>query len=64
MERLKAQIRKITQNPETAGEFLIGNKRGEKKLYIPPFRLIFIYKRDDDTLYLLDFDKRDIIYRK
>lgn len=63
IKRLQNHIRKIIENPEI-GEFLTGQRKGERKIYIPPFRLLYAYSRDKDTLYLLDFDHRDIIYKK
>lgn len=63
MERLKKQIKKIIENPEI-GDFLKGERKGERKIYIPPFRLLYAYDKDKNILYLLDFDKRDRIYNK
>ena len=63
IKRLQNHIRKIIENPEI-GEFLTGQRKGERKIYMPPFRLLYAYSRDEDTLYLLDFDHRDIIYKK
>lgn len=63
IKRLQNHIQKIIENPEI-GDFLKGQRKGERKIYIPPFRLLYAYSKDEDTLYLLDFDHRDIIYRK
>ena len=63
IKRLDNHIRKIIENPE-AGDFLKGQMEGERKIYIPPFRLLYAYNKNEDTLYLLDFDHRDIIYKK
>jgi mRNA-degrading endonuclease RelE of RelBE toxin-antitoxin system len=63
-ERLKKQILKILEDPETAGRYLHHDRKFEKKIYIPPFRLIFAYDNNKDILYLIDFDKRGKIYRK
>lgn len=62
-ERIKKQIIKIIDNPEV-GEFLIGNKKGIRKIYIPLFRLLYRYNRDKNLVELLDFDKRNVIYKK
>lgn len=59
-ERILKQIRKIIENPEI-GDFL-NYEKGIRKIYIPPFRLLYSYK--NDKIYLLDFDNRDKIYRK
>jgi addiction module RelE/StbE family toxin len=63
IKRLKTQIKKIINNSET-GDPLTGNKKGERKIYIPPFRLLYSYNSNKNTLYLLDFDNRDKIYKK
>ncbi len=63
IKRLQNHIRKIIENPDL-GVFLTGQKKGERKIYIPPFRLLYVYSKDEDILYLLDFDHRDIIYKK
>ena len=63
-ERVKKQIKKIIEDPEHTGRYLQYDRKFEKKLYIPPFRLIFAYDKKEDTIYLIDFDKRDKIYKK
>jgi len=63
IKRLKNQIKKIIKNPEI-GDFLKNNKKGERKLYVPPFRLLYSLNSNKNTIYLLDFDNRDKIYRK
>lgn len=63
IKRLQNQIKKIITNPEI-GDFLKGERKGERKIYIPPFRLLYAYNKKKDTLYLLDFEHRDIIYKK
>lgn len=62
-ERVKKKIKDIIQNPEIKGQFLIGRKL-EKKIYIPPYRLLYSYDKRDNTLYFIDFDRRDKIYKK
>jgi len=61
-ERVKKQIAKIIEDPERTGGFLRFNRKKEKKVYIPPFRIIFAYDRETETIYLIDFDKRDRVY--
>ena len=58
--KIKKQIRKIIENPEK-GRFL-KHEKGVRKIYIKPFRLLYIYK--NKKLYLLDFNHRDEIYKK
>lgn len=59
-ERIKKQIKKIIDNPEI-GDFL-NYEEGIRKVYIPPFRILYVYKKD--TIFLLDFDHRDKVYKK
>ncbi|MEW6328897.1 MAG: type II toxin-antitoxin system RelE/ParE family toxin [Candidatus Micrarchaeota archaeon] len=59
-ERVKRQIEEITEKLEM-GKPLRFQKKGERTIRVPPFRII--YACNGDTLYLLDFDKRDRVYR-
>lgn len=59
-ERIFKQISKIIENP-TVGD-LLSHEKGVRKIYIPPFRLLYAYR--DNKIYLLDFDHRDKIYKK
>jgi len=59
-QRLLKQIKKIIHNPEV-GMFL-NYEKGIRKMYIPPFRLLYSY--EDDILYLLDLGHRGNIYKK
>ena len=60
-ERLKKQINRILDNPEI-GEFLKYRPQ-ERKVRIPPYRLIYVYSKSENRIYFIDFDKRDTIYR-
>ncbi|MFH0817459.1 MAG: type II toxin-antitoxin system RelE/ParE family toxin [Candidatus Micrarchaeota archaeon] len=59
-ERVKKQIAELIERPEI-GKPLRFQTKGERTVRVPPFRIIYAWK--DDTVYLLDFDKRDRIYR-
>jgi mRNA-degrading endonuclease RelE of RelBE toxin-antitoxin system len=59
-ERVKKQIAEIVERPEI-GKPLRFQKKGERTVRVPPFRII--YSWEGDTVYLLDFDKRDKVYR-
>tara|TARA_Y100000310_G_C20659588_1_gene803949 strand:+ start:1622 stop:1876 length:255 start_codon:yes stop_codon:yes gene_type:complete len=59
-QRLFKQIGKILQNP-AIGEFLF-YKGGSRKIYVPPYRLLYSFK--DNKIYLLRFEHRDKVYRK
>jgi len=57
-ERLGRQIRKIIANPQVGKP--LKYKRGERSLYIKPFRLIYALRGDD--IILLKFEHRKSIY--
>ncbi len=59
-ERVKRQIAEIVERPGI-GKPLRFQKKGERTVRVPPFRIIYAW--EGDTIYLLDFDKRDRIYR-
>ncbi len=58
-ERIKKQIAKIVNNPE-AGKPLRFGLKGERTIYIKPYRLI--YALEDAKLYLLKFEHRKGVY--
>ncbi|MFH1308268.1 MAG: type II toxin-antitoxin system RelE/ParE family toxin [archaeon] len=58
LEKIKKQIQKIIENPEVGKP--LKYKRGERSLYIKPFRLIYTLKEDE--LILLKFDHRKKVY--
>ena len=58
-ERIKKQIRKIVDNPE-AGKPLRFNLKGERTIYIKPYRLI--YAVIGSRIYLLKFEHRKEVY--
>lgn len=57
-EKLEKQIRKIIENSEIGKPLKYG--RGERCLYIRPFRLIYVVKEGD--LILLKFEYRKSVY--
>jgi len=59
-ERVKEQIAKILEDPE-AGKPLRFVLKGELSIYVGPYR--FIYAIKGETLYLLRFQHRKIVYR-
>ena len=60
LEKIKKQIRKVIENPNFGKP--LKYKRGERCLYIKPFRLIYAVRGDE--LILLKFDHRKKIYKK
>ncbi len=59
-ERVKGQVKEIISRPDI-GKPLRFQRRGERSVRVPPFRII--YAIGDNTLYFLDFGKRDRVYR-
>ena len=59
-DRVKHQIEKILDNRET-GKPLRFALKGERSVYVPPYRLI--YAVQGATLYLLRFEHRKMVYR-
>lgn len=58
-QRLIKQVEKILKNPEI-GKPLRYNLKGERSVYVPPFRLV--YALVDDKIYLLRFRHREDVY--
>ena len=59
LEKLKKQIHKIIRNLNVGKP--LKYKRGERSLYIKPFRLIYSIEKDE--LILLKFDHRAKVYK-
>lgn len=59
LEKIKKQIDKITKNPEV-GKPLGNVLKGERTVYVKPYRIIYSFQ--GDTLFLLRFDHRDHVY--
>ncbi len=51
--RIKKQIHKITNNQEL-GKPMRYSRKGTRELYIPPFRLSYLYNGNEDKLILLE----------
>jgi len=60
-EKLEKQIKKITENP-AFGKPLRYDLKGERTIYIKPYRLIF--KVEGGKLILLRFEHRKEVYKK
>ncbi len=58
-EKIGKQIRKILENPEVGKP--LKYKRGERSLYLKPFRLIYAVRGDE--LILLKFNHRTKVYK-
>jgi mRNA-degrading endonuclease RelE of RelBE toxin-antitoxin system len=59
-DRLKKQLTKVIENP-SVGKPLRFDLKGERTIYIKPFRLIYAFS--DGKLYLLRFEHRKKVYR-
>ena len=60
-EKLQKQIDKVTASPDF-GKPLRYDLKGERTIYVKPYRLI--YKVDGDKLILLRFEHRDEAYKR
>lgn len=56
--KLNKQIIKVIQNPEIGKP--LKYKRGERTMYVKPFRLIYAVQNDE--LILLKFEHRESVY--
>jgi addiction module RelE/StbE family toxin len=59
-EKLQKQIQNIVENPEL-GKPLRYDLKGERAIYVKPYRLIYSYQ--GTILYLLRFEHRKEVYR-
>ena len=59
-EKILKQIKKIADTPEK-GKPLKYSLKGERTIYIKPYRLIYSYAKD--TLILLRFEHRKKVYK-
>ncbi|MFH1917317.1 MAG: type II toxin-antitoxin system RelE/ParE family toxin [Nanoarchaeota archaeon] len=59
-DKLERVILKILQEPDIGKPLKYG--RGERALRMKPFRIIYSFRKDIETLYLLKFDHRSSAY--
>jgi mRNA-degrading endonuclease RelE of RelBE toxin-antitoxin system len=57
-ERVKTQIVKIVKNP-SVGKPLRYSRKLTREVYIPPFRLSYLYDKRTDTLIFLSLSHKD-----
>jgi mRNA-degrading endonuclease RelE of RelBE toxin-antitoxin system len=57
-ERIKTQIVKIVKNP-SVGKPMRYTKKQTREVYIPPFRLSYLYDKRNDTLVFLSLYHKD-----
>lgn len=56
--KIKKQIAKILQVPEVGKPMKYGRK-GAREVYIPPYRLSYMYLKDEDKIIFLDLYHKD-----
>lgn len=59
--KIKKQIIKIIENPES-GKPLRYSFKGERSIYIKPYRLFYAYIKDNDEIIFLRIMHRDQAY--
>lgn len=57
-EKVEKQIYKIRDNPE-AGKPMRFSRKGTREVYVSPFRLSYLYIKEEDTICLLDLYHKD-----
>ena len=57
-DRIIKQFSKIQENPEI-GKPMKYFRKGTKEVYISPFRLSYIYIKDEDKIVILDLYHKD-----
>ena len=53
-EQIKKQIDKIIANPEI-GKPMMYDRKGTREVYVKPFRLSYVYLKNENTLIFLNF---------
>ena len=56
--KIKKQIEKIIVNPEI-GKPMMYNRKGTREVYVSPYRLSYIYSKEEDKIILLDLYHKD-----
>lgn len=57
-ERVKKQVAKIVENPEI-GKPMMYDRKGTRELYVAPYRLSYMYVKDENKLVFLDLYHKD-----
>lgn len=57
-EKVKKQIEKIVVNPEI-GKPMMYNRKGTREVYVSPYRLSYIYSKEEDKIIFLDLYHKD-----
>lgn len=51
--KVQKQIKKISENPEV-GKPMRNVRKGTREIYIKPFRLSYLYSKNENVVYVLD----------
>jgi mRNA-degrading endonuclease RelE of RelBE toxin-antitoxin system len=57
-ERVKKQIAKVVENPET-GKPMRFIRKDTREVYVPPFRLSYTYLKEEDKIIFLELYHKD-----
>ena len=57
-EKIRKQVLKIIENPEV-GKPMKHSRKGTREVYIRPFRLSYVYFKEEGRLVFLDFYHKD-----
>ncbi len=57
-EKIIKQFSKIRDNPEI-GKPMRYSRKGTREVYVPPFRLSYLYIKDEDKVVFLDLYHKD-----
>ena len=58
-KKIIKQVKKLKDNPEL-GKPMRYARKGTRELYVPPFRLSYMFVKEKDTLVLLDIYHKDV----
>jgi len=57
-EKIIKQVVKLKENP-VLGKPMMHNRKGTRELYISPFRLSYLYLKEEDRILMLDLYHKD-----
>jgi len=58
VDQVRKRITKIIQDPEI-GKPMMYNRKGTRELYVPPFRLSYVYLSEENKIILLNLYHKD-----
>jgi len=57
-DKIIKQVIKLKENPEL-GKPMKYSRKGTRELYIPPFRLSYLYIKEEDKILIIDLYHKD-----